>query len=226
MRCEHEHDDGAYVLGALSPIERTAYERHLATCSFCREAVRDISTLPDLLSRLDAKEFAKLIDPSLSKPEQHHPIRRLVTRRKKSTALSVRVLSSAAALILVLLVGAGAVLLTHDTSAPAASPTGPAVAMTPVDGGSPVTASLRLTSKAGGTRVSLTCSYSKTATKPFTFRLIAYGPDDQKEQIGSWQAAPGTEFPMEAVTHFAAGSLSRLELVQYDGTALLAYNVP
>ncbi len=40
MRCEHEHDDGAYVLGALSPAERTAYERHLATCSFCREAVR------------------------------------------------------------------------------------------------------------------------------------------------------------------------------------------
>ena len=39
MRCEHEHDDGAYVLGALSPAERAAYERHLATCSFCREAV-------------------------------------------------------------------------------------------------------------------------------------------------------------------------------------------
>jgi hypothetical protein len=31
---------------------------------------------------------------------------------------------------------------------------------------------------------------------------------------------------MDAVTHFAAGSLSRLELVQYDGKALLAYNVP
>jgi predicted anti-sigma-YlaC factor YlaD len=225
MRCEHEHDDGAYVLGALSPAERTAYERHLSTCSFCREAVRDISTLPDLLSRLDAKEFAKLIDPSLSKPEQHHPVRRLVTRRKKSTALRVRVLSSAAALILVLLVGVGAVLLNRSTSAPADA-TGPAVVMKPVDGPSPVTATLRMTSKAGGTRVTLTCSYSKTAAKPFTFRLIAYGPDDQKEQIGSWQASPGTDFPMDAVTHFAAGSLSRLELVQYDGKALLAYDVP
>lgn len=55
MRCEHEHDDGAYVLGALSPAERAAYEQHLATCSFCREAVADLSTMPDLLSRLDAK---------------------------------------------------------------------------------------------------------------------------------------------------------------------------
>ena len=226
MRCEHEHDDGAYVLGALSPAERSAYERHLATCSFCREAVRDISTLPDLLSRLDAKEFAKLVDPSLSRPEQHHPIRRLVTRRKKSTALRVRVLSSAAALVLVALLGVGAVVLTRDTSSPAALASGPSIAMSAVDGASPVTATLRMTAKPGGTRVDLTCSYSKTATKPYTFRLIAYGPDDQQEQIGSWQATPGTEFPMDAVTHFAAGSLSRLELVQYDGKALLAYNVP
>src|SRR3954452_10501496 len=154
MRCEHEHDDGAYVLGALSPAERTAYERHLATCSFCREAVRDISTLPDLLSRLDAAEFAKLVDPSLSKPEQHHPIRRLVTRRKKSKALGVRILSTAAALVLVLVVGVGAILLARDASAPATTPTGPAVAMKTVDDASPVTASLRMTSKAGGTRVS------------------------------------------------------------------------
>jgi anti-sigma-K factor RskA len=226
MHCEHEHDDGAYVLGALSPAERTAYERHLATCSFCREAVRDISNLPDLLSRLDPQEFAKLVDPTLSRNEEHHPVRRLVTRRKSAKALRVRVLSSAAALLLVALVGVGALLLTRDTSAPAATPLGPAIAMMPVAGSSPVTATLRMTSKPGGTRISLTCSYSSSATKPYTFRLIAYGPDDEKEQVGSWQAEPGTDFPMDAVTHFAAGSLSRIELVQYDGKALLAYDVP
>ena len=64
MRCEHEHDDGAYVLGALSPAERAAYERHLATCSFCREAVADIAVLPGLLGRLDPADFAKLLDPT------------------------------------------------------------------------------------------------------------------------------------------------------------------
>ena len=58
----------------------------------------------------------------------------------------------------------------------------------------------------------------------YTFRLIAYGPDEAQEQIGSWQASPGAEFTMEAVTHFGRGSLSRLELVQYDGKALLAYS--
>jgi hypothetical protein len=226
MRCEHEHDDGAYVLGALSPAERSAYEQHLATCSFCREAVRDIATLPDLLSRLDATEFAKLIDPSLSANQEHHPIRRMVTRRKSAKTLTVRVLSSAAALLLIALVGVGVFVLTRGSSAPAATPPGPAVAMMPVAGASPLTATLRMTSKAGGTLVNLTCEYSKSAATPYTFRLMAYGPDEEKEQIGSWQAQPGTDFAMEAVTHFTAGSLSKLELVQYDGKVLLAYDIP
>lgn len=218
MRCEHEHDDGAYVLGALSPAERAAYERHLAACSFCREAVADMSTLPDLLSRLDATEFAKLLDPTLTAPEPAAP-----PRHRK--AFRVRVLSTAAAAVFVALIGVAIFSLTR-TGPPAGPPPGPAMAMTAVDSTSPVTATLRLASTTGGTRVTLTCSYSSTATRPYTFRLIAYGPDEQKEQIGSWQASPGAEFPMDAVTHFARGSLSRLELVQYDGRALLAYDVP
>ena len=93
MRCEHEHDDGAYVLGALSPAERTAYERHLATCSFCREAVRDISTLPDLLSRLDAAEFAKLSTRACRsaqrRPTGRHPVTASRSaRRAKAQGLS------------------------------------------------------------------------------------------------------------------------------------------
>ena len=52
MRCEDGHDDAAYVLGALSPNERAAYESHLASCSFCREAVADLALVPDMLDRL------------------------------------------------------------------------------------------------------------------------------------------------------------------------------
>ncbi|WP_097327879.1 anti-sigma factor family protein [Paractinoplanes atraurantiacus] len=239
MRCEHEHDDGAYVLGALSPAERAAYEQHLATCSFCREAVADLSAMPDLLARLDAKEFAKLLDPTLTGGTSHPgaSLRDWATsewatlapsakRRKKDKGVRVRLLSTAAAAVFVVLVGAGLFLWTRDTAAPAAPPPGPAVAMTAVDGASPIKATLRLTSTPGGTKVDMVCNYSAAASRPYTFRLIAYGPDEQKEQVGSWQAEPGSQFTMPGATHFGPGSLSRLELVQYDGKALLAYDVP
>ncbi|MFD0784741.1 zf-HC2 domain-containing protein, partial [Micromonospora azadirachtae] len=45
-RCEFTQDDGAYVLGALAPAERAAYERHLAGCADCREAVAELAVLP------------------------------------------------------------------------------------------------------------------------------------------------------------------------------------
>jgi anti-sigma-K factor RskA len=227
VHCEHEHDDGAYVLGALSPAERAAYERHLATCSFCREAVADISAMPDLLSRLDAKEFAKLLDPSLTSGSLHAPVRALPPRRHKNQkALRVRILSSAAVVLLVVLIGVGVVAWTRD-GAPVNAPFGPAVAMTAMEAGSPVAATVRLFGVTGGTKVEMVCSYSEAATRSWTFRLVAYGrPDQGQEQIGSWDAAPGTKFPMDGFTHLTRGTLSRLELVRSDDKVMLAYDVP
>jgi hypothetical protein len=236
MRCEHEHDDGAYVLGALSPAERAAYERHLATCSFCREAVADIAVLPGLLGRLDPADFAKLLDPTLSPPPP--PARNRVpdlvtaaqtTRRRERKQMRVRVLSTAlAAAVVALIVGVGAVFLMDDGTPPGPPPPGEVVAMTPVGNSIPVSARLSLDGAAGGTKINLVCFYHKSSPsmKPYTVRLMAYGPDEETEQLGSWVAAPGKEFSMAGVTHFSGGNLSRLELVRNDGTTLLAYDVP
>jgi hypothetical protein len=236
MRCEHEHDDGAYVLGALSPAERAAYERHLASCSFCREAVADIAVLPGLLGRLDAAEFAKLLDPTLSSPApERNRMPDLVTaaqtsRRKERRRLRVRVLSTAlAAAVVALIVGVGTVFWMGGRATPQTPPvSGPMVAMTPIDSDIPVSADVSLTGTSGGTKVNLVCVYRRNPEyrKSYTVRLVAYGPDNEADQMGSWVAAPGREFRMTGVTHFAPGSLSRLELVRSDGQALLAYDVP
>ena len=53
MRCEHLHDSAVYVLGALSPPEREAYERHLVECAECRAEVAEFADLPGLLGRVD-----------------------------------------------------------------------------------------------------------------------------------------------------------------------------
>ncbi|MEV6488116.1 zf-HC2 domain-containing protein [Actinoplanes sp. NPDC051633] len=236
MKCEHEHDDGAYVLGALSPTERAAYERHLATCSFCREAVADIAVLPGLLGRLDPADFAKLLDPSLTQPSP--PPRRQLnptlvtavqkTRRQERKKTRVRVLSTAlAAAVLALVVGVGALFVTGNNGAPTPPP-GPSIAMTATDDKVPLAAKIDVHSAPGGTRIDLVCYYddSNPELKPYTVRLMAYGPDDEEDQLGSWVAVPGKEFSMPATTHFATGSLSRLELVRTDGKVLLAYDVP
>ncbi|MEU4218286.1 zf-HC2 domain-containing protein [Actinoplanes sp. NPDC026623] len=234
MRCDHEHDDGAYVLGALSPAERAAYERHLATCSFCREAVADIAVLPGLLGRLDPADFERLLAPDLPPPSRRSSMPDLVmaaqsTRREERRRVRWRVLGSAlAAACLALVVGVGAVFWMGRSGVPDPSVTGPTVAMTPANDRVPVTAHINLVSAAGGTKVNLACFYNRATeeSEPYRIRLMAYGPDRESEQLGSWVASPGKEFTMSGVTHFTGGTLSRLALVRNDDKTLLSYDVP
>jgi anti-sigma factor RsiW len=46
---------GVYVLGALEPAEREAFERHLSECEICPAEVADLGMIPGLLGRLDAE---------------------------------------------------------------------------------------------------------------------------------------------------------------------------
>jgi anti-sigma factor RsiW len=57
MNCEFAELDGAYVLGSLSPGERQAYEKHLATCESCSRSVRELAGLPGLLAQVDVADL-------------------------------------------------------------------------------------------------------------------------------------------------------------------------
>ena len=49
------NSDAAYVLGALSPADRRAYEDHLRGCAECQVSVQRLAGLPGLLALTSAE---------------------------------------------------------------------------------------------------------------------------------------------------------------------------
>ncbi|SBT53989.1 anti-sigma factor family protein [Micromonospora narathiwatensis] len=226
-RCEFAYDDGAYVLGALAPAERAAYERHLAGCADCREAVAEIAVLPGLLGRLDPAGLEQFL-PSAAETSRVPALldaARRQRRRERSRSRRRYALTALAAAVLAVLVGVGGVALLRP-SAPSAPPV-PLAAMRPVAGPVPVHAEIGLTAADWGTEVTMRCGYDRQAghREAYTFRLVAHGPDGATEQIGSWLAAPGDDLRFTGATRFTRGELVRLELLRADGTPVLAYDV-
>jgi hypothetical protein len=255
VRCDYAHDDGAYVLGALSPSERSAYERHLSTCPACREAVAEIAVLPGLLGRLDSSTALQLLGgdgptesveratapvPSAGRaPDGDAQVVSLVAaaaqrRRKERRGQRLRYAGSAlaaACLALVVALGVGVLRDTGGTVRPE-GPTGPRLeAMIPASvAGERITALIGLVARSWGTEVTMNCSYDEAptgghGTGAWQVHLFAYGPDDQKDQIGSWTAAPGKSVKFTGATRFTGNQLVRLELQNAAGRTLLTYDV-
>ncbi|MEH0844545.1 zf-HC2 domain-containing protein [Micromonospora sp. CPCC 205711] len=229
-RCEFAHDDGAYVLGALAPADRAAYERHLAGCAACREAVAEIAVLPGLLGRLDPAALDEFLPPP---PETTRvpallDAARARRRRERSRTRRRYALTGLAAAALALVVGVGATSALRPAAPP--GPTVQAVrmvAMQPVAAKAPVHAEIGLTGTDWGTQVTMHCGYDATSGyhKAYAFRLVAHGPDGATEQIGSWLAAPGDDVRLTGGTRFTDAELVRLELLRADGTVVLGYDV-
>ncbi|GIF76626.1 anti-sigma factor family protein [Asanoa siamensis] len=238
--CPHALDDGAYVLGALSPSERAEYERHLAGCPACREAVAEIAVLPGLLGRLTDPDSLDL-SPSTPLPDRMPALltavgaerRRIRRSRRRRYAGAALVAAGLAAVVGVGVAGVDAGWFGGGSGAGQIAGRGTQinvklVPMEPVGGTVPVTAEVGLNGTKWGTEISMRCTYKAggDSKKAWTFRLVAHGADGAKEQVGSWMAAAGETVEMNGATRFTGRELVRLELTRYDGTALLAYDVP
>ena len=225
MSCDFAYDDGAYVLGALAPAERAAYEQHLSGCPSCREAVAQIAVLPGLLRRLGPQEATEPLAESVDR------LPRLIERAKVVQRKRVRqrrlTTASLVAVCLALLAGMGITALRGGHSNPTVW--NPAmVSMHPVSSDTEVTAEVAVREVPGGVQVAMHCTYpvDGTAARPWTLRLVALGTDGSTEQVGSWVAAPGDEVTLTGTTRYTMQDLARLELRSRDGTPLLVYDLP
>jgi hypothetical protein len=218
--CEFAHDDAAYVLGALTPAERLAFERHLATCPECTESVRLVTGLPGLLGRLTLDEVESAPEPL---PETLLP--RLVdgVRRQQRHRRWAVGLAAAAAVVAIAAAGATIVAVTSEDEPPSAVA---AQTMTPLDQDR-VDASVALTSVAWGTRLDLTCSYDEPSggyphDEPLpTYSLVVRTTDGTVEQVATWKALPGKTMHLTGATALDTDDITSVEVLTADGRPVL-----
>jgi|tagenome__1003787_1003787.scaffolds.fasta_scaffold20987386_6 hypothetical protein len=225
--CGHEHEDGAYVLGALSPEERVAFERHLPDCAECARSVRELAGLPGLLARVPVE----IVDPEqepLPVPETLLPaVVRQVRQSQRRRRWVTSALVAAAATIAIGAVGV-ATLGGHDDHAPPQA--APAATAAPVElhplGSEAISGWVSLTQVGWGTRLDLTCSYDEEGSDtyhdqpPPTYTMFVTRSDGSTEQVASWKGLPGKTMHLAAATSTDAGDIADVQVRSGDQTVL------
>lgn len=223
LSCDFAHHDGAYVLGSLSPADRSAFERHLAGCADCALGVRELAGLPGLLARVspDALETAGAPEPV---PPTLLPALVGEARRSQRRRTTVMVgLAAAAALV----VAGGSVVALNvldDDPAPtaAAPPTAPGEPMTTV-GSASVTGTLALTSVAWGTRLDLVCTYAPGHDSAYgaTYSMVVHTLDGRVEQVATWKGLAGKTMRLPGATSATLDDITSVEVLTADGDPVL-----
>lgn len=224
MTCEFAHFDGAYVLGALSPSDRIAFERHLPTCADCTRAVQELAGIPGLLGRVspDSLGTAAEAEPM---PETLLPglVRRMQQAQRRRRRILVAV---AAAAVVAVSAGAVAVASVVDDDsqvvAETSTPSEPPQRMKRV-ADVPIEATVSLTSVDWGTRVELVCAYKAWGedAAEWPYDLVISTGSGREEHVASWKALPGRETTLQAATATQRGEIRSVEVRTADGRPVL-----
>ncbi|MFJ9389208.1 anti-sigma factor family protein [Nocardioides sp. NPDC101246] len=226
--------DASYVLGALSPSDRRAYERHLTGCSICRGAVAELAGMPGLLGALSREEAEELLEENAAEVATP-PLAELAGAVRRSR---VRRRAFAVAAAVVLLAGGtaiGGLLLGRDgTQQPAAAPSSSAtptgseganvrtVDLRPV-GSVDMWAQLVVTPTSWGTKLNWSCHYPPQPGKsppassdyqgePVTYDLVLVGRDGSRTVAGSWTWSGGETLGLDASSAVPITDVERVEI--------------
>jgi hypothetical protein len=208
--------DGAYVLGALSSVERREFEAHLELCDRCRLAVADLSGLPGLLGRVDPERALSLLAPDDGGAESEAPVADLVARieraERRRRVRRYGIVGAIAAAVL----AAGAIA-TPVTIAAQPHPT-VAVALAPTTA-SPLSAEVQLTNVAWGTRIDMHCAYGPRSTWGYPrdeggagYALWVVDRAGTASEVSTWKATSGSQVKLTAATALSVDEIARIEV--------------
>ena len=225
MSCEHAHQDGAYVLGALSPAERQAFEQHLATCPDCARSVRELAGLPGLLARVDPEI---LTSPPGGDPVPETLLPALVDEvgrtQRRRTWVTAGTAAAAAVAVTVLSVTVADAVTDEPATTAEPSDTVAGRTMDPI-GGAPVSASVAFEGVAWGTKLDLTCTYTPEdedwEPRATTYALFVRTHGGQPEQVATWKALPGKTMELLAATAASPEDIVAVQVRTTDGTPVL-----
>ena len=229
-----ELDDGAYLIGALSPHERAAFEAHLRDCPACAASLAELVGLPGLLGRVPADVAAAMDDHVPSEIPGAGPVDPVGPaepasdagphRRRRRVVVS---LVAASALVAAFVLGGVARSVTDDDRDSASRPPAQAgLRLAPV-ARTPLSVTAQLTPVRWGTRITLLCTYAGEAPRESTYvsspsyALIVKDSRGSAQQVATWRAVPGRSVTVEAATALSPDEITAIEVDASDGTALL-----
>jgi hypothetical protein len=217
--------DAAYVMGALDPPDRRAYEAHLATCPRCSAAVSELAGMPGLLAQLDTAQVLaprEIPDPvpDTLLPRMALTVKRERRRRRAWTGLVGT--AAAACLITGIVLATGAVHDSNNKQDIASGSHAPVLSMSKLMD-VPVTASVQLDSVGWGTRIGMECTYeTDPTTEPRTYRLVVVPRDGGAvQQVAQWSALPGKTVTLDGSTDLKPDQIQDVRLLNSKGTTLL-----
>ncbi|MBV9099001.1 MAG: zf-HC2 domain-containing protein [Frankiaceae bacterium] len=202
---------GAYLLGALDPRERAEVEHHLSECRRCRDEIADLAPLPGLMSRITVDEAI-----SGPPPVDDAMLERLLaaaTRERRTTAVRLRLVAVAAAVVLVGGSVGGVALYRSMTAASTHAVTASAGHV-----------HLRVEMAAASNGTALTIWLSGVRAEEHC-ELVAVSDTGAREVASSWEATYSGSAVIKGTTAIPYAHLRQFVVQTYDGVELLRTNV-
>lgn len=207
--------DAAYVLGALSPIERREFEEHLAGCPTCQAAVSELAGLPGLLAQVAPDDAALLAVAPADVIDSELPpnlVSKVIkTRQSRRRRLVLTVAGAVAALAVII---GGVAVVTG------LSPLGPnsplRVAFSPV-APTGMTALADVTPVNNGTDIKMECVYGadnepKAGAGYAEYSIFVVDRTGRGEQIKQWPSKPNRQMRPGGHTTWRLSQIDRLEV--------------